>query len=47
MPEILDMALTIEERDREMALKMRNRGPQAVATGHCLNCGEPTPEPRR
>lgn len=47
MPDIFDMAQAAEQRERDLLLKMRNRGPQAAATGRCLNCGEQVPEPRR
>lgn len=45
--DIIDNAAATEELHRTLALKAINRGPQVVATGRCLNCGEPTPEPRR
>lgn len=45
--DIIDQAAAFEERDRELALRMRDRGPAAVATGRCLNCSDPIPAPRR
>lgn len=47
MPDILDQAAAFEERDRELALRMRDRGPQIAATGKCLCCEAPLPAPRR
>lgn len=47
MADALDMATQVEERDRELALKMRNRGPVIVATGKCLCCDTPLPTAQR
>lgn len=41
------MASQVEERDREMALKMRDRGPIIAATGKCLCCEAPLPSTHR
>lgn len=48
MSDLFDAASELEEFQRQRAITDARRAqPAAVATGYCLDCGEPVAAPRR